>query len=120
DGAVPLREVAGEVVRLVEQLGGLLQVDDVDAAALREDEAAHLGVPAARLVAEMHPGLEQVAHGDNGHGSFFRLLAGAADGARTAPARRPAPAARAGPPGRRDGYWPRSVAAAALCRRLPP
>ena len=32
----------------------------MDPAALAEDEAAHLGVPAARLVAEMHSGLQQL------------------------------------------------------------
>jgi hypothetical protein len=31
----------------------LLEVDDVDAAALTEDEALHLRIPAARLVAEV-------------------------------------------------------------------
>ena len=67
DGAAALGDVLRERVRLVEQLLRLLQVDDVDAAALREDEALHLRVPAAGLVAEMDPGLEQVLHGNNGH-----------------------------------------------------
>jgi hypothetical protein len=31
----------------------LLEIDDVDPVALREDEAAHLGIPTARLVSEM-------------------------------------------------------------------
>ena len=34
----------------------------------REDEAPHLRVPAARLVAEMDSGLQQLSHGDDGHG----------------------------------------------------
>ena len=54
-----------------DQLDGLLQVDDVDAAALPEDEAAHLGVPAARLVAEVNAGLEQLAHGDCGQSAIL-------------------------------------------------
>jgi hypothetical protein len=62
-GAVLRCQIADEVARLLEQVGGLLQIDDVDAAALREDEAAHLWVPAARLVAEVDAGLQQLSHG---------------------------------------------------------
>jgi hypothetical protein len=51
---------AGELLRLLEQRGGLEQIDDVDAAALAEDEAAHLRVPAARLVAEVDTGFQQL------------------------------------------------------------
>ena len=67
--AVPLREVAGEVVRLLEQGLSLLEVDDVDAAALGEDESLHLRVPATGLVTEVHSGLQKLAHGDNSHGN---------------------------------------------------
>ena len=63
----------------------LLQVDDVDAAALREDEAAHLGVPAARLVAEMDSGLQQLSHGDDGHWSSSSVLRVWAGGERMEP-----------------------------------
>ena len=52
-------EGAGELARLFQQDGGLEQIDDVDAAALAMDEAAHLGVPAARLVTEVNAGLQQ-------------------------------------------------------------
>ena len=62
DGASALGDVAHEGVRLLDQVERLLQVDDVDAASLREDVAAHLGVPAARLVAEMDSGLQELAH----------------------------------------------------------
>ena len=41
---------------------GLQQVDDVDAVALAEDVAAHLRMPAARLMAEMHAGLQQLLY----------------------------------------------------------
>ena len=58
DRAAALCEVAREVVRLLEQLGGLRQIDDVDAAALGEDEALHLRVPATGLVAEVDAGLQ--------------------------------------------------------------
>src|SRR4029453_17921573 len=67
-GAAARGEVPREVLGLLQQLGRLLEVDDVDAAALREDEAAHLGVPAASLVAEVHAGLEQLAHRNACHG----------------------------------------------------
>ena len=51
-----------------QQLVGLQQVDDVDAGALAEDEAAHLRVPAARLVAEVDAGLQQLLDADLSHG----------------------------------------------------
>ena len=70
-GAAALGDRAREVVRLLEQPLGLLQVDDVDAAALGEDEALHLRVPAAGLVAEVDAGLQQFLHGNDGHESPF-------------------------------------------------
>ena len=80
-GAAPLGDVAHELVRLLEQLERLLQVDDVDAAALGEDVAAHLRVPAPGLVAEVDAGLQQLPHGDHCHGcSPFWLFAGSSGG----------------------------------------
>ena len=61
--AAPLGDPARELVRLLEQLEGLREVDDVDAPALGEDEAAHLRVPAAGLVTEVDAGLQQLPHG---------------------------------------------------------
>ena len=49
--------LAHEVERAVEALDGLRQVDDVDPVALGKDVAAHLGIPAPRLVAEVDAGL---------------------------------------------------------------
>ena len=66
-------DVAREVVCLLQQRLRLLEVDDVDAAALVEDEALHLRVPAARLVTEVHSGLQQLLHGDNCHDESFRV-----------------------------------------------
>src|SRR5581483_3974287 len=63
--------VGGEPARILQQLLGLQQVDDVDAVPLTEDEAAHLGVPAARLVAEVHAGLQQLPDSDLGHCSVL-------------------------------------------------
>ena len=57
-----------EVVRLVDVRQRLLQVDDVDAAALGEDEALDLRVPPAGLVSEVDAAVEQLADGDDGHG----------------------------------------------------
>ena len=48
----------------------LVQIDDVDAVALAVEEALHLRVPAPGLVAEVHPGLEQLLHRDDGHASL--------------------------------------------------
>ena len=53
--------------RLLDALERLLQVDDVDAVPLHEDEALHLRIPAARLVPEVNSRFEQVLHGDFGH-----------------------------------------------------
>jgi hypothetical protein len=52
--AAALGHVACEVVRFLHELLRLLQVDDVDAATLGEDETLHLRVPASRLVAEVN------------------------------------------------------------------
>ncbi len=65
DRALALRDVACELVGLLEQLLGLREVDDVDPAALAEDVPAHLGVPATGLVAEVDAGLQQLPHGDD-------------------------------------------------------
>jgi hypothetical protein len=69
--AAPLREVARERRSLLEQGKCLLEIDDVDPTALVEDEALHLRVPAAGLVAEMDPGLEEFSHGNDGQWSPF-------------------------------------------------
>ena len=58
------RQPVGEALRRAEQRLGAQQVDDVDAAALAEDEPAHLRIPAARLVAEVHAGLQQLPDPD--------------------------------------------------------
>ncbi|CDK01395.1 exported hypothetical protein [Microbacterium sp. C448] len=70
-GAATGDRLLDEVVRLVDVRQRLLQVDDVDAAALGEDEALHLRVPPTRLVSEVHARIEQLANGNDGHG---RLL----------------------------------------------
>ena len=60
-----------ELVGAVDVGQRLLQVDDVDAVALGEDEALHLRVPATGLVPEVDAALEQLPHGDDlvgGHG----------------------------------------------------
>jgi hypothetical protein len=60
--------LADGVEREVQPLDGLGEIDDVDPVALRENERAHLGIPAARLMAEMDPGLEQLPHRNGRHG----------------------------------------------------
>ena len=56
---------------------GLLEVEDVDAVALTEDERLHLGVPATGLVAEMAAGLEQGADVDLGSHRYLLWFASA-------------------------------------------
>ena len=58
-------EVADERVGGLDPRQRLLQIDDVDAVALTEDEPLHLRVPAPGLVAEVDTGLEQLLHGDD-------------------------------------------------------
>ena len=68
-GAAAVGDLGAELLSLLEQRLRLEQVDDVDAPALAVDETAHLGVPAARLVSEMYPGLQQLPDADFGHRS---------------------------------------------------
>ena len=56
-----------EGVGLVDVGQRLVQVDDVDAIALGEDETLHLRVPATGLVSEVNSALEQLTSGDDGH-----------------------------------------------------
>ena len=68
------------LVRLIDVGERLLEVDDVDAIALGDDEALHLRVPATGLMSEVDTAFKQLAHCDDGHGvdSFkARRLAGA-------------------------------------------
>ena len=65
----------------------LLQVDDVDAVALGEDEALHLRVPTTGLVSKVNAAVEQLADGDDGHADA--LLSVHPQGAFTSRARRP-------------------------------
>src|SRR5207248_1984821 len=58
--AATMGERARELLRLFEQRRGLEEVDDVNAGALSEDEAAHLRIPATRLMAEVDTGLPQL------------------------------------------------------------
>src|SRR4029453_18030 len=59
DLAAGRNRLAQEVEARVQPAHGLIEVDDVDAAALAEDERLHLRVPAPRLVAEGGAGFEQ-------------------------------------------------------------
>jgi hypothetical protein len=58
------RQVCHELFGVAELLGGLVQIDDVDAVALSEDVVLHLRIPPLRLVAEVHSGFEQVLDRD--------------------------------------------------------
>src|SRR5690606_18593247 len=54
---------------LVEHRQGLFQVDDVNLVARAENVLAHFRVPVTGLVAEVHTGLQHIAHVDLGHDS---------------------------------------------------
>jgi len=57
-------DVADEAAGFAEHFQGFLQVNDMNAVALPENVFLHFGVPAARLVAEMNAGLQQLLHGN--------------------------------------------------------
>src|SRR5262249_60323490 len=118
DASRPLGDVSLEAAGLLEKLERLLEVDDVDAAALGEDEPLHLRIPAARLVAEVDSSLQQILHGDDRHGASFRFWLLTAGDPREEPAQylqtEPAPPLTPLPPGRRTEA-PTSVATAARC-----
>ena len=67
-------ELAGEAARVLQQRLGLQQVDDVDPVQLAEDEAAHVRVPATRLVAEVDSGLEQLFEACLWHGEVSLVV----------------------------------------------
>ena len=67
-----------ELVGVVDVPERLLQVDDVDAVALGEDESLHLRVPAAGLVPEVDAAVEQLLHADDCHCSLSDLRAAVA------------------------------------------
>ncbi len=66
DRAVVRDEIPHERIRGLDPGQRLLQIDDVDAVALAEDEPLHLRVPTAGLVTEVDSGLQQLLHGDDG------------------------------------------------------
>ena len=122
DGAAVGDGLLDELVGAVDVGQRLLEVDDVDAVALGEDEALHLGVPAAGLVAEVDTGVEELAHGHDGHDVPFcgsrgtpRFTRGRSAG-RFLDGWRPA---RSGGPWHHDGGLPgpTSTRADALSRR---
>src|SRR6516165_2165486 len=54
-----------ELVCLVDEVQGLLEIDDVNPIALSENESLHLRVPAPGLVAKVNAALQQLPHGDD-------------------------------------------------------
>src|SRR4029077_19197973 len=70
DGPAVRDGLVDELVRAVDVVQRLLQVDDVDAVALGEDVALHLRVPAPGLVTEVDAALQELLHGnDLSHGA---------------------------------------------------
>ena len=66
-GLAFLRNAAQEIVSLIHLPHRLLQIDDIDAIALREDVLCHLRVPPARLMSEVDTCLQQLLHRNNCH-----------------------------------------------------
>src|SRR5690606_13151790 len=83
DGSAVGDGLLDELVGTVDVRQRLLEVDDVDAVALGEDETLHLRVPTAGLVPEVDTALEELTHGHDGHDSSFRRIAGATRSMRT-------------------------------------
>src|SRR6185503_20459730 len=75
DGAPVRRQIVHELFGVLEEAGGLGEVDDVDPVSLAEDVLLHLRIPALRLVSEMDAGLEQILQRDPAQiPSHYRLL----------------------------------------------
>ena len=69
-----------ELVRLVDEGQRLLQIDDVDAVAVGEDEPLHLGIPATGLMPEVRAAVKQLLHGYYGHAYAFVCRLSPSDG----------------------------------------
>ena len=66
--AAAVGDHAADIVHcIIEKRQGLLEVYDMDLAALAEDERGHLRVPVTGLVTEMHASLKHLAHSDISH-----------------------------------------------------
>ena len=77
-------EVTKEVVGRLDAIQRLVEINDVNAVALTEDEAAHFGVPASGLVAEVRTCLNHLTHADESHESLLcGLRLGSRQGAET-------------------------------------
>ena len=63
----PSRELLDDLDGFAQLLDGQREIDDVDPVTLLKDERLHLGVPAARLMAEVNARFQEFAHGDDGH-----------------------------------------------------
>lgn len=66
------RQFTQEVVAFFYFLDGLLQVNDIDSVAFREDVRSHLRVPAASLMTEVYACFKKLFHRYNSH--FYFLL----------------------------------------------
>ncbi len=71
-GAALAGQVAHEGVSGIQAVEGLLEVDDVDVAAIAEDIGLHLRVPTAGLMPEMRTGIEQRGDADFRHDRSIR------------------------------------------------
>jgi hypothetical protein len=54
-----------------QQLGSLLQVDDMNTVTLGEDVRSHTRVPFVRAMAEVHTAFQKGFHGNNSHFSPY-------------------------------------------------
>src|SRR5690606_40576534 len=67
-------QVADEPVGDLDAAERLLEIDDVDAVALAEDEPLHLRVPTAGLVPEVDTGFQHLTHADDGHDVLLAVV----------------------------------------------
>src|SRR5690606_14799214 len=73
-GAVVLRQLFDVLVGLFDLSYGFLEINDVNAIALRKDIRSHFWIPAAGLMSEVHSRLQELLHGNDGHQSAPSLL----------------------------------------------
>ncbi len=69
-------QVLDEVVGAVNVFQRLLEINDVDATALGEDESFDFRVPTTSLVSEVNAAVEQLADSNDGHGRAPSMVFG--------------------------------------------
>jgi hypothetical protein len=72
--------IASCACRLLVELGGSTEVEDIDAVPFAENERLHLRIPALGLVSEVDSRFQQIFHGDRAQADYTPQSAGLKSG----------------------------------------